>query len=128
MIEVFPHRLNEANLQAEIYRRLSDLGYKCELEVTVADKIGPRGNKRVPPGKKCVIDIAVILENMYVLFIEVKNNGNSGYWASLDNDKTRQVERYLQYDIPLFKIGSFKYLNGDINEIVRKIEEIKLLM
>lgn len=125
MIKIGDHKLSEANLQAEIYRELVNAGYTCELEVKLLDKIG-RGKRSSSREKNCVIDIAVVYKGYYILFIEVKNDGNNGFWVYPNKEKnTKQLNRYLQYNIPLFRIGSSKLLFKDMAILMNKIEEIK---
>lgn len=95
-----PKRLPEANLQAELYKRLKDIGIGSCLEYHFKDF-------------RLRADLIVIKQNEIICACEVKSY-RTDREPHLD---TKQYQKYLKLNIPIFYLVNLKNLDTIIYKI-----------
>ena len=101
-------RVSEANVQAELYRRLKMQNIECELEYKIR-RPGERGAR---------LDCVIIQGNMIPLIIEVKNH--------IDPEKTRrewhqkkQYTRYSRYGVPVLICAAMCHIDAIVDHVIK---------
>ncbi len=106
-IILYPTKPSEFDIQADLYSSLKELGYNCHNQVS-----------SYCHGKKSRFDIVVFdLDNQPRIIIEVKDSENK---TLVYGEKTNQIEKYLQYGIPVLIFTT--YIPKDI--IIDKVRFI----
>jgi hypothetical protein len=99
---VRPTRLPEANIQAEVYRRLKELNIECVLEYKFVKE-------------KIRADVIVIKDNKIICACEIKSKL---YLNRPVNTTTKQFKKYFSLGIPIFYTGRLEKVDELINRIV----------
>lgn len=102
-----PKRLPEANIQAELYRKLRDTNIKCCLEYRMFCK---ETNSFIR------VDAITLLDGRITSFIECKSR-NDNFQVAIEGS---QYQKYKTFGIPIFYCMNFKH-------VTRTVELVELL-
>jgi len=116
----YPKHSSEAEIQAELWKILKNIGYDVRLEVVhLREKNITNKLKRV----KSRFDLVVFDNKKAVCIIEVKKDipiRNKQLKGAKHHQSYRQIEKYAKYEAELvFCIGE-----RSINKTIEKVEEI----
>ena len=95
-----PKRVAEANIQAELYRRLKELSITCYLEYKIK-LINCTTSRR----KSLRVDLLVLKNNKIVCLIEIKSHRVKREFLS----QTKQIQTYLSLGIPFILCDNFNF-------------------
>lgn len=109
------HRIPEANIQAEFYRRCWAKGVKVLLEITY---------------ERSRFDAVVFNGDDAIAIVEVKNYStkriSQGYKSGVYTPKnTRQFSKYKEYGVPVVVIPGPDFINDAVEKVVTIIENLK---
>jgi hypothetical protein len=102
-----PKRIPEANIQAEIYKRLKELGIESILEYKFKEF-------------KLRADLIIIKNDEIICACEIKS------WSKPReiNSQGKQFQKYLKLGIPVFYCGRFEKIDYLIKEIIELYNKI----
>jgi len=105
---IAPKRIPEANVQAEIYRKLINRGIYCVLEYRM----------KVPEyGNHLRADVAVIVDGYVSCLVECKSRVNGKV-----NVNGRQYKKYESVGLPTIYCMCFDDVDECLSEIIRIIK------
>jgi len=104
-----PRRVPSAEVQAELYHRLREVGIEVHLEYRAP---GVPGYKR---GRKCVFDLVIVVDGRILGIIECKRRGR----RNAPTGRSGQERAYLSFGISLL----WCYGMEDVPEIFERITE-----